>query len=235
MVDYQYNSPDYAGARWSFHLARPPAFLAGADASVINWFKNRVYDRSDVDPNAELARIEQAYRTEAARLGVRAAEDSASVLLAAAELELGLTTWQQIAGSAGSATPSGEGALSAPILDVISASDQERIRAFREAVTISGGDPDKTDANVLAILGPSIQPATRSVNPAPVIVSPTLATPVGLGDRNPAAFGDVGPVPLSAPMYAPAPLGGGGGGGVSPLILVALVGAAVYFMSQKKP
>jgi hypothetical protein len=222
----------YFGPRWSYHLARPPGWLEGAPSAAVGWVKNRVYDRSDVDPNAELARIESAVRAEGARLGVRIPEDSGGALRLAAMLEVGATTWQQIASTGSSVTPSGAGALSAPLLDVVDAATQERIRTFREAVSLSGGEPDATDANVLALLGPISSPVQyRSVNPDPVIVS----TPVGLGDRV-APIG--GAQPLGSPSFMdPPPLmyAGGSGGGMSThtLLLLALAGGALWYASQK--
>jgi hypothetical protein len=64
-------------------------------------------------------------------------------------LDTGQTTWNAIAGSAGSApTTSGE----APLLDMIETQQQQAISSYRASVVEAGGDPDSGDAGILAAL-----------------------------------------------------------------------------------
>ncbi len=229
----------YGGERWSYHLARPPAWLQSAEPSVIQWFHDQVYNRPDLDPNATILSIEDEYRRESARLGVRADATSANVLLAYARLQLGLITWQQIANEAGTLAPTGAGALEAPILDVIASREQAAIDTLRQ----SGAEIDSTDANVLALLQSAganfsagiVQPFALSPVPAPQERisqalgqgSPAVASPYsGLSSFE--GFGPGGNYATMAPVRAVS-----SPRGISPLILLAVAGVVAYLVMRK--
>lgn len=171
----------YFGERWSYNLARPPGWLVGASDAVVRWYHDNVFDRRDIDPNASLASIEDTFRRDAARLGVRAPADSAGCLLAYGQLQVGETNWAEIAGGSGSAAPSGAGALAAPLLDVIAAQEAAAVSAYRATPGVplsSAGTPEGTDATILANLrltGGDI--ATTLAGGAPIF-QPVAASPM---------------------------------------------------------
>lgn len=194
----------YAGERWSYHLARPPGWLYDQDQSMIDFYHDEVFNRSDLDSNATLARIEENMRREASRLGIRLPDDSAGVLRLYAQLQMGQTTWKAIAGYTGSATPSGEGALSQPYLDVYDQAATAAVDAARnnpqaiidaggQALINSSGGVDATDATVLAWLeahglvleGSIVRTPVLSPVPDPLNREPTALAQTGGGGGSP--------------------------------------------------
>jgi hypothetical protein len=223
--------------RWSYALARPPGWLTSAEASVVDWYKQRVFDRGEgFSTSDELERIERAFIAEADRLGVRADAGSANNLLNAARLDLGLTSWAQIAGSAGSAAPTGAGALSAPLLDVIAANDAARIRAVSDAISLSGGNPGSgDDVRLLAAA------AAMGITPARIDTRTTFAaapSPVGAGNLSPRAVASAG---FGGPMMAPisaGPMGSFEGGqlpsgGNNLIIWAVVIGLGVWLLMDR--
>ncbi len=234
----------YGGPRWSFHNARPPAWLQNQDPRVIQFFHDNVFDVPSIDPTATLTRMEQSYMAESARLGVRVDATTANVLVAYAKLQLGLIDWRTIANEAGSATPSGPAALDAPILDVIASREAAAIQAVASQTDPNNYNGD--DAHILATLtGAGINFGAGIANPLtyqPVALSP-MPNP---GGREAQALGQGGGVAGSPYAGLSSFEGFGPGGnyadmapaapsssrGISPIILIALVAGAVYLATR---
>jgi hypothetical protein len=148
--------------RWSIHLARPPGFLSGAEPQVVQWFHDNVYDRADLDDEATIQSLVTSYRAEAARLGIRGDESDGPAAIAYARLQLGLTNWAQIAGSAGSVAPSGTNALPAPLLDVVGAYVEQQIAPARNA-EIAAGQYLGDDVRLVAAAGLNNSTAAEAI------------------------------------------------------------------------
>lgn len=252
---------DYAGARWSYHLARPPNDLApdwpannGDEPDVTAWLHDNVYDQPSLDPNATVARFVDAYRAEAQRLGVRADLTDWNALLNYVRLQLGTTSWAAIAGSAGSATPTGAGALSAPLLDVVAQQQDTAIASYKANPNNplnAEGLPEESDATILSALhltnseaGALVSGGTLSVSPVPardLADHINMTTPGSVTGSSPygglSSFFGIGP---SGTLYDPQtgqPLSASAqprGTGLSALLILGVVAAAAYFLWQSQ-
>lgn len=240
----------YDGARWSYNLARPPGWLAGESNAVIQWYHDNVFDRQDIDPNATLAQIENTFRNEAARLGVRAPADSAGCLQWYGALQVGEADWKTIAGQTGSAQPSGAGSLSTPYLDAYAANQSTAIAALAAAppatLTNDAGTLEQTDANVLAWLADHGFNAdaglSRALSTSPV-PAPEMRATVALGQSSNqgaspysglSSFSGMGTNGLAYDAEFPQTASAGTQrSGINPLFIMAAVAAAAYFLLKK--
>jgi hypothetical protein len=230
---------DYYGPRWSFHYGRPPDPRWLESPEVEQVFLEMANNPA-IDPGATLAQWEQAYIAEAARLGIRSDAGGANNIMQYARLRAGVISWQQIGSQGTSTTPTGAGALEAPLVDVIAAREQAAIDQLRS----SGGEWDSTDANILAFLqsvGADFDSGlTRDLAlspvPAPELRVPQammqgsvpVASPYsGLSSFN--GFGVTGSFGSMPPVQQTSR----GGFTISPLILLAAAGVAAYFIMRK--
>jgi len=239
--DYSAGAADlggsYTGARWSYHYARPQG--GWTESRAVEEYFHAVADNPAIDPGATMAGWDEAYRAEAARLGIRSDAGSANNILNYVRLQVGELTWREIASKGESVSPSGAGALEAPYIDVIQAREQAAIDTLRA----SGAEIDSTDANVLALLQSAganfsagiAQPLALSPVPNPDgrvpqamgQGSPSVASPYsGLssfhGFGTTGAYSDMPPEPTRAAGFS-----------ISPLLLLAGAGIVAYLVMRK--
>jgi len=236
--------------RWSYHLERMPAWLEGQPAAEQAWWKANVYDRPELDVNATIQSYLAEYRQTAADLGVRADEGDAEILHLIYDLQQGLITWKQIAGSAGSApTTSGE----APLLDMLEQQQQQAVAAYRTSVVASGGEPDSSDAAILATLetigAPTFQiPPSADLELSAVYAAPPTpardeaadfsagsgAAPRATEFSGLSSFSGFGPSGSFVSPQASAPMATGAGMDRNTLLVLAVIAIGAFLLMSQR-
>lgn len=202
--------PDYYGPRWSLHYGRPPD-ARWLESPQVEAVFARIANDPTIDPGATLAGWDEAFRAEAIRLGVRPDAGSANNIMQYARLLAGTITWQQIANEAGSATPSGPGALAAPYLDTLAAQTQTAVNQFRASVP----EADSGDASIIALLQSAGANFDAPIGSRENIGAADVRAPMNTGFTG-SASGVLSPYPQGGATREAVAMGQGSNQGASP-------------------